>query len=335
MTSILGIAFVVVGLSAMFLMYRLWGYPFDRETHESAAPRWAMALHRGLGYAFALIYVVLMWHMVPRLWRYQIEFPARTTFHIVLGFTVGFLLFVKISILRWFRHFEEWMPYLGTMIALCAVLLIGLSLPFALQERALAHGAFSKVTRARVAMLLPTAGLPNDVTLPPLSTEAELRGGREVLLGKCVACHDLKTILAKPRSPTDWWATVARMADKPTLVSELTPEDQYRVTAYLIAITPDLQRATKRKRAGQRTAATVVVATPTPVDLVKARLTFAEACSGCHEITDVDANPPKTIVECSALVRRMIDDNDAKLTTDQVALITAYLVAHYVERTAP
>jgi hypothetical protein len=35
------------------------------------------------------------------------------------------------------------------------------------------------------------------------------------------------------------------------------------------------------------------------------------------------------------LVQRMIDDNDAKLTTDQVALITAYLVAHYVEKTAP
>jgi mono/diheme cytochrome c family protein len=211
--------------------------------------------------------------------------------------------------------------------------LIGLSLPFALQERALARGAFSKTSRARVAMLLPTAGLPDDVTLPPLSTEAELRAGRDVLVGKCVACHDLKTILAKPRSPSDWWTTVARMADKPALVSELTPEDQYRVTAYLIAITPDLKRATKRKR----TAAVADVATPrsTPLDLAKAKVTFTEACSGCHEITDVDANPPKTTAECSALVQRMIDDNDAKLTTDQVALITAYLVAHYVEKTAP
>lgn len=56
-TSVLGIAF---GFSAMFLMYKLWGYPFDHEKHKSGAPRWAMALHRGLGYAFALLYIALM-----------------------------------------------------------------------------------------------------------------------------------------------------------------------------------------------------------------------------------------------------------------------------------
>lgn len=327
-TSILGIAFVAVGLAAMFLMYKLWGYPFDRASHKSAAPAWAMALHRGLGYTFALLYIALMWHMVPRLWRYQVEFPARTTFHIVLGFTVGFLLLVKISILRWFRHFEEWMPHLGTAIMLCTVVLIGLSLPFALRERVLARAAFSTASRARVAMLLPTAGLPVEAILPPLSSELELQRGRDVLIGKCTACHDLKTILAKPRSPSDWWATVARMADKPSLVSELTPEDQYRVTAYLIAITPDLRRATKHKLVEQHTGVA------TPLDLVKAKRTFTEVCSGCHEIADVDAAPPKTAIECSALVHRMIDDNDAKLTADQIAIITAYLVAHYVDKTA-
>ena len=158
---------------------------------------------------------------MPRLWRYQVEFPARTTFHIVLGFTVGFLLLVKISIIRWFRHFEEWMPYLGTAIMLCTVVLIGLSLPFALRERVLAQRAFSRASRARVAMLLPTGGLP-DAILAPLSTESELRLGREVLLGKCTACHDLKTILAKPRPPSDWWTTVARMADQPTLASRIS-----------------------------------------------------------------------------------------------------------------
>lgn len=68
-----------------------------------------MWLHRGLGYAFVVLYVV-MWRMVPRLWTYQVELPARSVAHLLLGFTIGFLLLVKISILRFFRHFEEWMP---------------------------------------------------------------------------------------------------------------------------------------------------------------------------------------------------------------------------------
>src|SRR5688500_12739311 len=162
-TAWLGVVFVVVGLAAMFLMYHLWGYPFDKETKTSAAPRWLMWTHRLLGYLFALIYIFMMWKMIPRLWEYQVEFPARTTAHIILGFTIGFLLLIKIAIMRFFRHFEEWMPYLGTAIMLGTIILMGLSLPYALQERERAKYATSASNIARVATMLPTAGLPKDV----------------------------------------------------------------------------------------------------------------------------------------------------------------------------
>src|ERR1700755_1442492 len=133
LTAIGGVVFLVIGLVTMFLMYHLWGYPFDKATRTSTAPRWAMRLHRVLGYLFGILYVGMMIKMVPRLWQYQVEFPARTTVHIVIGFTIGFLLIVKIAIMRFFRHFEEWMPYLGTAIMLGTVILLGLSLPYALQ----------------------------------------------------------------------------------------------------------------------------------------------------------------------------------------------------------
>jgi len=67
----LGLAFLVLGVAATFLMYWLWGHPYDEHTRTSAAPRWAMWLHRGIGYAFAIVYVLIMWDMVPRLWNYQ------------------------------------------------------------------------------------------------------------------------------------------------------------------------------------------------------------------------------------------------------------------------
>ena len=72
--------------------------------------------------------------MVPRLWEYQVEFPARTVAHFMLGFTIGVILLLKVSILRWFRHFEEWMPVLGVGLLTCTVLLSALSLPFVFRE---------------------------------------------------------------------------------------------------------------------------------------------------------------------------------------------------------
>ena len=359
MATSLGLAFVGVGFAAMFLMYYLWGFPYDKATRISSAPRWAMRVHRGLGYLFAMIYVVMMWHMVPRLWSYQVEFPARTTVHIIVGFTIGFLLLVKIAIIRFFRHFEEWMPFLGTAIVLGTVILIGLSLPNMLQERSLANAApggdaFSAPSRARVARLLPSAGLPNEVSLASLSTVEALRDGREVLLDNCVKCHDLRTILLKPRSASAWWNTVERMAEKPALFQPMTEREMYEVAAYLIAITPDLQRASKQRHHQQiaradavaettlrgadsaesssstTTAADSMTAAP---DLGKAKATFEEVCSQCHELSDIDKAPPKSPSAARAMIQRMIKDNEAELTAEQIKLVAAWLDEKY--RLAP
>lgn len=370
-TALLGVVFVVVGLAAMFLMYHLWGYPFDKETRTSAAPRWAMWTHRLLGYLFALIYIVLMVKMVPRLWEYQVEFPARTTAHIILGFTIGFLLLIKIAIMRFFRHFEEWMPYLGTAIMLGTIILIGLSLPYVLQERALAQSApggsvTSPQSLARVATLLPTAGLPKGANVAQLATAKALTSGRHVLLDNCVKCHDLKTILAKPRTPSNWWNTVERMAEKPALFAPMTETEMYEVTAYLVAITPDLQKATKQKREEEvardeamvqamaeetppppvptpdSAAPTPGSAAPTPpapkpaapaVDLAKAKKVYEEICAQCHDLSDVDAAPPKTAAESREMIQRMIKENDAEISKEQIKLIAAWLDAHFVRKT--
>lgn len=321
-TAIFSLVFLIVGLAAMFLMFRLWGYPFDKATRTSSAPRWAMILHRVLGYAFVLLYVLLMIEMVPRLVHYQVEFPARTVVHIVLAFTLGFLLLIKIAIMRFFRHFEEWMPVLGTSIMLCTVVLLGLSLPFVVQERALARSApggdaMSLESLARLEAVLPTANLPKEAPLRELATAMSLAKGRAVLVDQCVHCHDLKTILAKPRDPAGWWDTVDRMAEKPTLFGALAERDQWNVTAYLIAITPDLQKSNRNARARE-----------------DPKSVFTRVCTQCHDATDVDKAPPATAVEAAALVQRMIIENDAKLTPEEIESVTRYLTSHYVTKSS-
>ena len=252
-TAILGVVFLVLAFASVFLMYHLWGYPFDKATRTSSAPRWAMYLHRGIGYLYATVYVVMMWQMVPRMFTYQVEFPARTVAHIMLALTIGFILVIKISIMRFFRHLEEWMPYLGTSLLLCTILLTGLSLPSAYKEKQLARGTkggdvYSPQNLERLKKVLPEAEFPKEAVLAELTSIDTLRKGRKVLLQDCVECHDLKTILTKPRSPADWVHTVERMADKPAFGEPLNDKSQWAVSAYLIAITPEIQESAAKKR---------------------------------------------------------------------------------------
>ncbi len=252
-TALLGVAFLALSIAATFTMFQFWGYEYDEVKKKSSCPQWKMNIHRGIGVAYIVVYVLMMTEMVPRIWEYQVEFPVRTVVHILLGTTIGVILIIKVSIVRFFRHFEEWMPVLGVSLLLCSVLLGVMSLPAFFRERALAQGAvgggvYSVENRERIDRLLPKAGFPDDVDVTTLSTVKSLEKGRQVLLDKCVACHDLKTIITKPRTPSDWVRTSKRMVKKPSLGGVITELEGHQAATYLIAITPDLQRSAKLKR---------------------------------------------------------------------------------------
>lgn len=342
-TAILGIVFVVLGFASVFLMFHLWGYPFDKATRTSAAPRWAMYLHRGIGFAYAAVYVVMMTKMVPRLFTYQVEFPARTVVHIILGISIGLVLILKISIIRFFRHLEEWMPYLGVALLFCTVILLGLSLPFTFKDRLLAKkavggDAFSAANVERLKKVLPTAELPKEAPLDALATVESLKRGRQVMLTQCVECHDLKTVLARPRSPQDWVHTVERMGEKPALSAPLDEKDMWAVSAYLIAISPDLQASAAKKRQQEveakkvKDAALAALANDAdggaPAAATNAKPLLEKHCTQCHELSELDKKPPRTKKDVDGLMGRMID-NGLEAPDADLKAISAYLVATY------
>jgi cytochrome c5 len=348
MSAILGLIFLGLANASVFLMFKLWGYPFDEETHTSAAPRSLMRLHRLIGYAYAILYVFMMWHMVPRLWNYQVELPPRTVAHLMLGITIGVLILVKIAILRFFRHFEESMPYIGTCLLICTYLLIGLSVPFTFREAALRTqtNAFSDEGIARTRKLLANAGLSTEAPLDELASKRKLREGQRVLQRKCVVCHDLRTILVKPRTPTDWVRLVNRMAIKPMIGEPIHEEEEWTVSAYLIAITPDIQTSVRQQRQEQMRAdeareaaqiATVAMeaeaATETTLityNEAEVKALFEDKCSQCHPFTDVEDYPPRSEEETTELITRMIEIG-LYLEEEEIELIVRYINENYLE----
>ena len=344
----LGLLFLVTAFAAVFLMFHLWGYPYDQATRTRAAPVGLMRLRRVLGWVYLLLYVAMMVEMVPRLWEYQIELPPRTVVHLILGVTIGVVLLVKITVDRFFRHLDGWLPALEVMLLACTILLSGLSMPFALREFGLASsavggGVYSQENRERVARLLTQAELPAEAPLDQLSTAPALQAGRDVLASKCVVCHDLKTILVQPRTPANWWKTVERMASKPSFSEPLSEQEMFAVTAYLVAISGELQRSIKEKKANDEKRAEVVAEVkqgggapaadsggnlPT-FDKALAQRTYEAMCSQCHELKDIEARPPKDSEEIKDTIIRMIAVNGLEAKKEDLDLVYLYMVSRY------
>jgi mono/diheme cytochrome c family protein len=346
--AMLGIVFLLLSLAGTLLMYKLWGYSFDHEKLRSSAPPRLMLVHRLIGYAYAAIYIYLMTQMVPRLWSYEVEFPARTVAHLMLGMTIGVIIIVKVTIVRFFKHLESTLvPFLGTGLLICTCLLVGLSVPFALKETylhrsAVGGTAFSTENIERVKTLLSRAGLPTKVKPEALATITSLKEGRSVLLSKCVQCHDLRTVLLKPRTPDNWVQTVTRMADR-SIFNPIDEQEQWHVAAYLIAISPELQKTFRQKRDQDLETAkskAVVKAIIQPVsmasaamktfDLAVARQTFEATCSQCHKLTNIDRDPPASAQEAGELVSRMVE-NGLDAPQDDLEQIVFYLTQTYAK----
>ena len=149
------------------------------------------AAHRVFGYVFLAIYVVLMWQMVPRLWTYQIEFPARTVVHMSLGMAIGVILLLKIAIVRFFKRLDaQLVPALGTSLLVGSTVLIGIAVPSAFREALATSRLFTEENCQRVQTLLAQAGLSESESAR-LASHESLRAGQQVLRQQCVECHDL------------------------------------------------------------------------------------------------------------------------------------------------
>ncbi len=310
--------------------------PTARPARRRSNPRRMVFLHRVFGYVFCAIYLILLVQMIPRLWSYQVEFPARTVLHIALGIAVGTMLVLKISIVRFFRRLDPTLvPTLGIWIVVGSVVLVGISVPTALQEAFATAHLFTNENRSRVATLLQQAGL-DQPSAARFSSVASLRAGQRVLRNKCITCHDLRLVLARPRTPANWHQTVQRMARRSTVATTISTDEQWQVTAYLVALSPELQETRQQletEHAQQSKAQQAAANPPAQVsyDPNAAKQLFEAKCSQCHSSSLVAKMPPASATAASELVAKMVDEGlDASDT--EIAQIIQYLTETYAKR---
>jgi mono/diheme cytochrome c family protein len=154
-----------------------------------------------------------------------------------------------------------------------------------------------------------------------LATPAALNAGRQVLLGDCVVCHDLRTVLLRPRTPADWQQTVYRMLEKPNPSGEITLTEAANVTAYLIAITPDLQQSAQSKREQN---------TNTSASSADQKVLFEQSCAGCHSLDLATTYSYSSKEDANDIVQRMVQ-NGMRLSDADLKSIVAYINANFVK----
>ena len=337
----LGITFLVLAIIAVFLQAWLWGPRFwDEEAKKTRAPKTWLRLHALVGYVYGLIYLFMMWNMLPRLWEYQYELPARTVIHAVVAIILGVLLISKISILKWFRHFEEAMPRFGFGILVCTVVLISLSVPYALRAHDFSGQTTSPENLVRVKRLLSDVEFEQEVDIDQLASVRGLDKGRTILVTKCTACHDMRTILIKPRTASKWHDVSVRMLDKPAVFGDrMEPEDVPWVTAYLVAITPDIQKSVKRRRqqqqkeeqladaVGQAVHEADDFAAPAIDDAAAEALVQAK-CTECHETDEMEAHGGDDVAGWRSVVAAMVEEG-AEITDEEAVQLAIYLAKQY------
>ena len=129
------------------------------------------------------------------------------------------------------------------------------------------------------------------------------------------------------------------MADRTTLVDPLDEEEQWQVTAYLVALSPQLQQSTQQMREQQdrrnetkQAAATMTGQReePSAYDAVQAKRLFETKCSECHKLTLVEKKPPDSEDAARALVARMVEEG-LVAKEDELAQIARHLTESYVK----
>lgn len=330
----LGLAFIVLGVTAVMLQAWLWGFPMEGD--RSTAPRVWTNIHRVIGLSFVAIYVVMMIFMVPRLWQYQVELPARTVVHATCAIVIGVLLLTKLAIIRLFPHFAGALPALGLGLLINTVILGSLSLPYALRAHSISGDTLSPQNLERVQGVLAGLALPEGSDPVALATPKRLEEGREVLTCKCTVCHDMRTILAQPRSGPGWYNVVLRMAEKPIIMGDpLDERDIPVVTAYLVAITPDMQQSAKvRRKADNAQAARAAGVAEMPMeadtaapafDLAAAEVMYKARCTQCHELDEMDAHGGDDEAGWAKVVKRMVENEGAEVNEEDARTIVRFL----------
>jgi cytochrome c5 len=130
------------------------------------------------------------------------------------------------------------------------------------------------------------------------------------------------------------------MAERSVLFEPIDEGEQAVVTAYLVAISPQLQVSAHERRTEERQeqdtleavrrAVELLAQWPAEHDRAHAKLLYEAKCSQCHDLQQVIDAPPKSDQDVQGLVSRMVAEGLSG-TAEELAEIMWHLRLEHVK----
>ena len=210
MTTILSMMLLLSGGAALIIMMAKFG------GRHITNPKFAILVHRILGWIFVALYLTLAVIMVRRLDDYWEVAPARVAIHVSLSVALFLLLTIKLMIPRFFPGLLRYLFPLGLTTYLTAFVLVGITGGYFLFRL---YQGIPYVSHSAAS----SSVMDNDL-------------GRELFIQKCGTCHLLRDI-ATPRNAKDWEEIVNRMVH--LAYPRISPASAAQILHYLqVSLTP-------------------------------------------------------------------------------------------------
>jgi cytochrome c1 len=183
------ILLIPVGI-AVFTMFEVLGRVEKRYDAERLK-----RIHRINGMAYLLLYLLIAGLCLYIIARTQADLGPRSTFHAVFALTIFVLLLIKISFVRFYRHFYNRIATVGMSLVILTVLMFGTSGGFFLlitdfgtdtENFRRTYGHHDAETEQDSA-----SWNPSDIEI---RTDGQsIQRGQALYEEKCLSCHDPKS----------------------------------------------------------------------------------------------------------------------------------------------
>lgn len=207
--SILSLFLIVPTFIAMFTMFEFIG----RSTQKYDITKLKI-IHRVNGVIYFVLFFLLTYYCAKFLIATKVELSPRATFHSIFALTIFLLFCLKVSFIRIYKQFYDYVKILGILIALITFVMVGISGIYYLLVAD--YGGYSIPEKAMKSKLEGSTKKPDDQEKRKIEVKidaASISKGKTLFYERCSFCHNSQStktsvgpgllgILKNPTLPT-------------------------------------------------------------------------------------------------------------------------------------
>jgi ferredoxin-NADP reductase len=209
LSAVLGIAFVLIGVAALWLIFEA-----SRHSQDQVTRNHRIQAHRIAGYLFIALFCFMTWLMLLRLKDVSDELSLRSMLHILIAMVLVPLFLIKILVARYYKSYTAVLVPLGvTIFTLGFVLIASTAGPYLLR----------RATIKKISLDALDMG----------AARIDLSASESLMERRCSRCHNLERIAGARKDARGWLATINRMRALPG--SGISEADARTILSYLVS----------------------------------------------------------------------------------------------------